>query len=259
MSALLAIIIATPALDAAEAALADFDAQLALTRLETATSSGPLSLEDHIRLHAGRGIALAYLERNEESLAAFSKLLTLAPGHAIPYTLSPRVTFLFEEARKKARPPAIVDLSWPRDLRVDDELPVVVEVIGASELNQAKARLHFRDEQTGIFEHVPVELPAPGDYVTVSLPAYGPEVTSDRVRQIYLSVFDPNGNEILRVGNEDRPREVRMRYEAPTRWYERWWIWAAAGTLVAAGASSAVYLATRPEPTDVPFDFRVTP
>ena len=81
---LFCMLAASPALDAAEAALVEFDAQGALGALDKVEQSGPLDLEQQIRFHEYAGIAHAYLEQNELSLAAFAKLLSLPAARYSP-------------------------------------------------------------------------------------------------------------------------------------------------------------------------------
>lgn len=245
-----------PALDTAQAALGDFDARAALTALEVAKTSGPLTLDDHIRYYEYLGIAHAYLEHEAESLDAFSRLLRLSPGHAIAYTLSPQVTFVFQEARRRAGPEPKVTFSWPPDREVGQTLPVVIEVLADPAEQYATARLFWRAGPDAPFDAMPVPLAPPGAYVRVEIPPDS-NVTNDVTRQLYLGVYDAAGNEVSRVGDPSAPREARMRYVPPTSWYERWWVWAGIGVVAAAGVGAAVYATTRPEPTDVDFGVRV--
>src|SRR5688572_29310831 len=95
------------ALDQGAKALVDFRPEEAIVLLERAKTEGPYGYDDHAKLYEQLGIAYAYLDRSEDALAAFDMLLAIDPTRAISYTLSPKVTFLFEQARSKAgaRPP----------------------------------------------------------------------------------------------------------------------------------------------------------
>ncbi len=256
MSLLVLWMAAVPALDVAEKALKDFDAKAALTAVHHARSQGPLSLPDHIRIYEYTGIAHAYLGHKQESLKAFSTLLMLSPGHAIAYTLSPQVTFLFQEARKNAGPRPQLDFSWPRDRTIDQPLPIVVEVLKDPMANLAYAKLFWRDAPGSPYTSLRVDLPKPGSFITVDTPAV-PSRTSDLSRQLYLSAFDAQGNEISRLGAPRSPREVMLRYIEPTPWYQRWWIWASVGAAVAAASATAVYLGTRAQPENIPVSVMV--
>src|SRR5215475_6029688 len=118
-------------LDQGVKALADFRAEDAIALLERAKKEGPYGRPDYIRLYEQLGIAYGYLDKNEDALKSFDMLLALDSGRAISYTLSPKVTFLFEQARSRAseRPPPDIDLGWPLGLTVEDRIPVDVEVL----------------------------------------------------------------------------------------------------------------------------------
>ena len=93
-------------------ALAEFRPEKAVKLLKKATKEGPYGYQDYVRLHEELGIAYAYVEDQAAAKREFSLVLMLDPGHAISYTLSPKVTFLFEQARQQAneRQPPVIDL-----------------------------------------------------------------------------------------------------------------------------------------------------
>ncbi len=240
-------------LDRAATALAEFRPGDAVTILEGLEDRGPLTHEQHVQLYEQLGIAYAYLENSKDAIAAFSKMLALDPGRAISYTLSPKVTFVFEEARKKSlsRPAPSVDVSWPRDLFVDQPVPVDVEVVADPEDFLVGARLYYRRRGTPSFAERAVTLPDRGERPTrVELPAAAPDARASEVLELYLVATDRKKNEVLVFGSPDRPRQVALQYEPPEPWYGRWWVWAIAGTVVAVGAGAAVFAATNePGPT----------
>ena len=47
----------------------------------------------------------------------------------------------------------------------------------------------------------------------------------------------------------DRPREVPLRWDPPTPWWRKWWVWGIAAGTVAAATGIAVY-AAQWEPSD---------
>ncbi|MEM6531898.1 MAG: hypothetical protein AAF654_04710 [Myxococcota bacterium] len=227
-------------LDEAETKLKEFDAQHALRLLDQVKADGPLTLEDSIRLYASAGIAYAYLDRNDERDAAFHELLLLDPSHVLPYTLAPRVTFGFERMRQKLSVRPAVEMSWPRGRRVGEDVPVVIEVLRDPNQRFARAVLHWREGVDGEYTTARLQLPDPGAYTTVTLPAHADDVRTDQIRQLYLSVFDGQGNEIWRVADARQPREISFEYVEPIRWYERWWVWTAVGTVLAASTAALV-------------------
>ena len=74
--------------------------------------------------------ALLSLERHVD-LAAFDILLSLDAGHVVSYTLSPKVTFLFEKARQAARlqEATEIQLNWPEVVGVGQPLAFIFEVV----------------------------------------------------------------------------------------------------------------------------------
>ena len=258
--ALCALLAAQSPVDRAAAALADFRPEDAVQLLEEAKASGPFLHAEHVRLYEQLGIAYAYLERSEEAVQAFVTMLALDPTRAISYTLSPKVTFLFEEARKKAqaRPEPAVDVSWPRDLKVDDPIPVDVEVLADPEGFLRRGRLFFREKGEAEFDSVTLELPPPGrDLRQVKVPPQAAGARGPKVVELYLVAQDDRSNEVLRFGSPERPREVSLAYEPPDPWYGKWWVWAIAGSVVAATAGTVAYAATREPAPTVDGTFRV--
>lgn len=233
-------------------ALADFRPEAAVALLEQARSEGPYRHEQHVKLYEQLGVAYAYLERADDAVEAFGIMLALQPTAAISYTLSPKVTFLFERARKKAMeaPTPSIDLSWPKDLRVDQAVPVDVELLADPKGFLKRARLFHRVKGAIRYQKVQLSLPKIGGRKEVRLPPSAPASKRTEVLELYLIGEDERGNEVLRWGTPTRPREVPLRYEPPDPWYGKWWVWVAAGAVVAAsGAAAAVAVTREPSPT----------
>jgi len=260
LAELVALLVVASPIDDAAAALADFRPEDAVRLLEEAKHKGPYSHEEHVRLYEQLGIAYAYLEKKDEAVAAFVTMLSLDQTRAISYTLSPKVTFLFEQARNQVadRPEPGVDLAWPRDLAVDDEVPVDIEVLADPGGFLRRGQLYFRQKGQAEFQHRAVDLPAPGKgSERVALPPVAPSATGPAVLQLYLVAQDEADNEVLLFGSAKRPREVPLAYRPPEPWYGKWWVWAIAGTVVAASAGAAVFAATREPPSTIDGTFRV--
>jgi hypothetical protein len=239
-------------LEQAAKALADFRAEEAIAALERAKQEGPYERQDYIRLYELLGIAYGYLDKNEDALRAFDMLLALDAGRAISYTLSPKVTFLFEQARSKAaeRPPPAIDLGWPLGLLVDEPIPIDIEVLSDPLTFLRKARIFTRVKGSPEYRAADVSLPVSGQHLQVEIPPQAAGSTGPELVDIYLVATDDRGNEVYQWGAPNRPREIPLRWAPPDPWYGKWWIWAIAGTVVAAGASAAVFAATRtPGPT----------
>lgn len=246
-------------IEAGARALAQFQADEAVALLERARRAGPYRHDDHVRLYEQLGIAYAYLDRPEEALAAFDMLLALDPGHAVAYTLSPKATFLFEKARRAAaeRPVPAIDVAWPRDLAVTDPIPITVEVVADPKAFLRRAALGQRLRGAPNYSRREFELLAPGAHRREVLDPPDPAAAGARTVEIYLVAFDERGNEVLRWGAPERPREVALRHVPPAPWYGRWWVWSVAAAVLAAGTGAAVYVATRAPASTVPTTLEV--
>ncbi len=230
------------ALDRAAAALAEFRVNDALKDLDRARAAGPYRHEVLVRLYEQLGIAYAYQKDEARAMQAFETLLALDPGHLLPYTLSPQVTFLFERARKdpKRAQPAAVDLSWPRHVDVSHPVPIDVEVLRDPTSELARASIEVRKKGEPTYRAVDLELARPGSYRRVELPPVG--ATHAEVLELHLRAYDAKGNEVLRWASAETPREIPLGYRPPPTWYRKWWVWALAGGAVAAGTGITVYL-----------------
>jgi hypothetical protein len=238
-------------LNAGREALAKFEVESAQKHLDAAAQKGPLDLASHVTLWEQRGIAAAYVDDEPQALRAFATLLALNPGHLISYTLSPRATFVFEKARtgaSKQQSPTM-QVSWRRDLRVGEPLPIEVELVANPDARVRRATLMMRARGGAEWRAADVDLRA-GAYQRVVLPpVFG---TKPATLELYLRAFDERDNEVMRWADAAAPREMMLRYEPTTPWYRTWWVWATIGTAVAAGTGGVVYATTRGLPDKVP-------
>jgi hypothetical protein len=259
---LLLLALAAPAkgaLDRAAAALADFRPDEAAVLLTKAKGEGPYAHADYVRLHELLGVANAYLEKPEEAKQAFDVMLALEPTRAISYTLSPKVTFLFEQARARAleRPQPSIDLSWSRELTVSDPIPVAVEVVADPHGFLDAARLYYRTKGNVRWSSIDVDLLEAGKAARVELPPAAPASEQPEAVELYAVAFDAGKNEVHLFGSERRPREISLQYDPPVPWYGQWWVWVLAGAVVAAGAGTAAYVATRDPGDTTPWELSV--
>ncbi len=236
-------------LETGATALAAFRVEEALKHLKRAKQKGPYSHAAHIRLYEQLGIAHSYLGNESEALSAFDMLLSLAPQHLLSYTLSPKVTFLFERARKQKRRLPALQLNWPRNLDVTKPVPVEIEVIEDPKRFLNTAEIHVRRKGASTFNRVEVRLSKPGNYQRVSLPP--PKTAQPETLQVYVTASDKTGNQVLSWASKETPRELSLGYTPPQKWYKKWWVWAAVGSAVAASTGAIVYGATREPSTTV--------
>lgn len=244
-------------IEAGRAALATFDLETAKAELDAAAASGPLDYDSHVALWEQRGIAAAYAADEPAALAAFDTLLTLDPGHLLSYTLSPRATFVFEKARLAAQhsPRPALQLTWRRDARIGDALPVDVEVVADPKQSLSRASLVLRARGEASWRAVDLPLPKPGALARITLPPTSGKKPA--TLELYLRAFDAHDNEVLRWASPEAPRELALRYEPPQPWHSKWWVRAIGGGVLALGTGVAVYALTREPPSTVGGDVQV--
>ncbi len=246
-------------LDHGARALSAFEFDAAVHHLEAARNEGPYAYDRHVELYEKLGIAYASVDRKADAVAAFEQLLALDPGHAIPYTLAPKVTFVFERLRREtsARQPATLQINWPLELHASQAVPITIEPVADPKRFLKRARLFFRRNKEPEYRAVDVNLPPVGESVRVVVPPATGPVTGPDDLLLYLVASDAAGSEVLRIGDASNPRRIAVKHEEPTPWYARWWFLTAAGVIVAAGTGAAVYLGTREPPDSVGGRMRV--
>jgi len=244
----LLLIGASPALVNAEAALEAFDARAALTHLASARGEGPHRHAAYVRLWELTAIAHAYLGDEAIALEAFDTVLALSAGHAVDYTLSPKVTFLFSRARAAAaeRRPTTIDVSWPRGRLTGEPLPIAIEVVADPKRLITSANVRWKTATS--IDSVDVHLGSGS--ATVVVPAQ-PTGLGPMSIQLAVSAFDARGNEVLVYSDERHPREIGLADDPPPQWYEQWWFWTIAAAVVAGGTGAGVYAATRGQPDEI--------
>lgn len=244
-------------IEAGRAALATFDLDTAKTQLDAAATAGPLDYDSHVALWEQRGIASAYAADEPGALRAFDTLLTLDPGHLLSYTLSPRATFVFEKARLAAQhtPRPALQLTWRRDARIGDALPIDVEVVADPKQSLARASLVLRTRGEASWRAIDLPLPKPGTLARITVPPTSGKKPA--TLELYLRAFDAQNNEVLRWASPEAPRELALRYEPPQPWHSKWWVRAIGGGVLAVGTGIVVYAVTREPPGTVDGDVQV--
>lgn len=238
-------------LERGAAALEQFRVEDALTHLQSALAKGPHLHREYARIFENLGIAHAYLGQESEALSAFDMLLALSPEHLLSYTLSPKATFVFENARTQAagRPRPELQISWPYDLDVTRPVPIDIAVIADPKGYLKTAEVLVRRKGEAGFSAFAVELPEAGGHTRVTLPAL--PARKPEILEVYATARDGDGNQVLLWANPQRPRELALGYTAPVRWYRKWWVWATIGAAVAVGTGATVYGLTRQPPDTV--------
>jgi len=229
-------------------ALARQEVEQAKAAFDGVEQRGPLDYSTNVKLWEQRGIAAAYIDDEAGATTAFDMLLALDPGHFLSYELSPKATLVFEKVlrQSKQRPPAALDVSWPRGHRVGQPVPIDVEVLADPKQFLARATLFVRTRGETSWRATDLSLPADKHLV---LPGVNADKSS--ALEVYLRAYDPKGNEVLTWADAARPREIALRYDPPRPWYFTWWGVTTLGVGTAAVVATIVYFATRSPPDKI--------
>jgi hypothetical protein len=238
-------------------ALAEFRVDEAKAALADAEHRGPLDHTTHVSLWEQRGIAAAYASDPPTAIAAFDMLLALDPGHLLSYTLSPQVTFVFEQARTAAgeRGSPAIDVRWSQGQRIGAPVTLDVEVVSDPRTFLRSASVFVRRRGEPSWRAADLALPAPGKVAQLTLPAVGGSAAS--ALEIHARAYDAAGNEVLAWADPRRPREIPLRYDPPPPWWRKWYVIVPAALGALAISGGIVYAATREPPStiDTPIDF----
>ncbi|HTR52075.1 MAG TPA: hypothetical protein VMJ10_15285 [Kofleriaceae bacterium] len=236
-------------LDTATKALVDLKVDEAKAALDAAEHGGPLDHAHAVALWEDRGLAAAYVDDEAGASAAFDMLLALDPGHALDYTLSPKATFVFDKVRKQAgRVAPELDVTWTRDSKVGDPLPVDIEVVADPKKFFRRATLFVRERGETSWRAADLALSAKDQRVV--LPAI--DAKKNVSLELYAKAYDDHGNEVLVWADPARPREVPLRYIEPTPWYKQGWfiITASAVAIAIAGVTTYELTVSPPDKID---------
>ena len=241
-------------------AVRDFRAEEGIAFLEQAKQEGPYKYEDHRLLYENLAIGFAYLNRQKESLAAFDILLSLDAGYVVSYTLSPKVTFLFEKAREAARlqEATEIQLNWPEVIGVGQPLAFIFEVV-ADRQSMLKQGVFFnRLAGEPSFTFLQFNLAPLHQKGRLELPPQATDAIEDKFLEFYFVGLDAAGNEVLRWAEPQHPRQLLLKYTPPTLWYKKWWVWALGGSVLAGATGALVYATNYEVPSLLQGDVRVS-
>jgi hypothetical protein len=235
---------------AGKQALARLDVDLARQALDAADRGGPLDHDANVTLWEQRGIAAAYVDDERAASAAFDMMLALDPGHFLSYTLSPKATFVFEKVRNTSRARGLpaLELNWPHGQRVGDPVPLDLDVVADPKQFLRRATVFVRTRGETGWRAADVALTGAADRRILLPPVDAGKPVS---LELYLRAYDDRGNEVLTWADPARPREIPLRYDPPTPWYQRGWFYAAVGTAAVVAAGVTVYELTIAPPDKV--------
>lgn len=228
--------------------------------------SGRNSRRDHVRLLTYKGLIDAVSGRRKLAVAAFKQVLVMDPLIDLGEGHPPRVRRAIAAARRwfKRNKPLMIELKAPQ--RVDRRgtaqigLTVVSDPLGLL----TRVVLNVRAGDSGGFQAFPLQRPQGAAYGWRVPLAQVQGALRARRLQLYVSALDASFNEVAIVGSPKAPREALLtgagaaplvalapppRRPAPAArpWYRRWWIWTAAGVVLAATAITIGATAGAPE------------
>jgi hypothetical protein len=134
-----------------------------------------------------------------------------------------------------------LELRWRRDLRLGDAVPIEIETIADPTALMHDLTVYVRPRGETAWRAADVAMPPPGAVTKLVLPPFAGRRST--ALELFAIASDERGNEVHLWASRDRPRELPLRYDPPTPWYRKWWVWAAAGGVVALGTGVGVYAA----------------
>lgn len=243
--------IATPIEDARRA-VEDLDYEKAAGILEKLRQSSTLKYEENIELHELLGISYAASNQTDAARKVFDRLVNMSPDHMLSYTLSPKVTFVFERAKKAARRKGLprLQLNWPNGLEVSS--PVTIDLLVLSDpLKFFWGGYVIGRYSDGRVSRVPFSVENRSAKATI-LPRT-PEPREPQRLDFLVVMSDASENEVFRLGSAKAPNRIDLNYVPPTAWYRKWYWWAAGAAVVASAVGTAAYLSAREPAPEVPF------
>lgn len=223
---------------------------------------GPLALEDVVRLDENLGVALAYAGKSAEAEQRFGHLLAVEPGHVLPYSISPKATFVFEKVRRDMaqRRATEVTLETPAAAPFDREIALALTCrANALDLVASWQVCHRVKGSAVDYQCAPQPVRPIGETSTVILPAVPASAAATpaaaspdeapAVMQVALAGFDGDGNEVYRNPSRTQPREIPIGIAVPGPWYSNIWLWTAAGVVAIAAAAGVAVAIWALQPT----------
>jgi len=243
--------------------------EAARPELELALAERDLRLEQVVALYRALGVVRAFTGDDVGARWAFERLLSVDPGHALRYTLSPKATFLFEQARQTARLRRAIELSLETAPVVPFDEPIEVTLRRDADPLALVTRVVVRHRVKGSADWKLLELMVPpiGSAQRIFLPAVDAaqavaEADGTRGALLELAVVGYNeaGWEVVRSPAPERPLELPIGFDVPGPWYAQWWLWGLVGGGLAALATGAtVAWLLWPLPEQINATYRVVP
>lgn len=248
----------------ASAYYGDLDFEKALGALQQAFQTPGNNRAQLIRMYHLSGLCLSSLGRYRDAEDSFSRLLVLDPSFRLGADVSPRVRKPFNRLVQKKMPRLNVRLVPPAYAQLGQPLTFGAEVVADPVGMITGVQIHFRRGKSGKFSSVRSPLKGPGEQpLTVSPAAWEGDGKGEKVFW-YAVAEGANQSRLQEFGNAANPSALAVSDKSPeeiaaaggTAWYQRWWVWAIIGGVVAGATTTALVLTTSQTPSG-PFDFSV--
>jgi hypothetical protein len=228
--------------------------------------SGRNPRRDHVRLLTYKGLLEAVGDSRKRAVEAFKQVLVIDPLFDLGKGHPPRVRRAIAAARRwfRRNKPLMIELEAPEHVDRRGTARIGLKVVSDPLGLLKRAVLHVRAGDSGGFRVLPMELQRGAGFGWRVPLAKIEGAQHARQLQLYVSGLDVSYNEVAIVGSPEAPRDVVLtgaatplvavappprRQPAPAArpWYRRWWIWAAAGAVLAATAITIGATAGGPE------------
>jgi tetratricopeptide (TPR) repeat protein len=248
----------------ASAFYGDLDFEKALGELQKAFLVPGNTRAQLVRMYHLSGLCLSSLGRYQAAEDSFSRLLVLDPSFRLGADVSPRVRKPFNQLVKKNMPRLNVRLIPPAYAQLGQPLTFGAEVVADPVGMITGVHLFFRRGPSGKFSSVHSPLKGKGEQ-PLAVPATAWEGGGKGEKIFWYAVVEgANQSRLQEFGDAAHPSALEVSEKSPeeiaavgeTAWYERWWVWAIIGGVVAGATTTAVVLATDQTPSG-PFDFSV--
>jgi tetratricopeptide (TPR) repeat protein len=221
---------------------------------------------DLVEIYELQGLTWAALGKNDEAREAFAHLLMIAPEHALPDYVAPRMTKPMKQARAEYAAGGWLSASakGPSTVYPGDPITVEVRLVNDPFGMADRFRISFRVAGATEVRSNAVRA-GPLARVGLDIDLAGREPKG--AIEYWVTVLDSFGGELYFIGSEQEPLAMLWeprpqlaltpsgqvvdleQLEPAPPFYETWWFWTAVGVVVA-GAAVGITLAVMPEAQD---------
>jgi tetratricopeptide (TPR) repeat protein len=244
----------------------DLSFERALVLVDQALAKPRNSRLQLVHAYKLRGLCHASLGRYDQASKSFARLLALDPTFRLDTSLSPRIRASFNKVLRRERPRLDVHILPPPAAFLGEPLEFTAYVKDDTLGMIRSVNIWVRRGAAGRYSSVRSRLRGEGE-TRIRVPAKVWEAGGrEGALSWYAMVQGDNRGELKRFGDELHPLvlDVTDRQDAAAgtaaarqaRWYERWWVWAIVGGVLAAGTATVVVLTTSME-NGGPHDFEV--